>query len=59
MNKRKNIVNVAATQLENGYITSSDYVTELSNENQAELNKKIHEIQFMIAQENLKITTGN
>lgn len=57
--KRKEIVKSAADQLDNGLITSSDYITELSAEKQAELNEDIHVINRDIAIWNYHITKGN
>ncbi len=45
--KRHNIKLTAGLQLENGSITSTDYLTELNAEMQALLNQKIHEIKLM------------
>ncbi|HEY6160416.1 MAG TPA: TolC family protein [Bacteroidia bacterium] len=59
VNKRVAISKMAADQLDNGTITSSDYLTELNAEKQARLNQRMHEIQLGIALENLKVTNGN
>jgi outer membrane protein TolC len=45
--KRHNISSTYAIQLQNGTITSTDYLTELNAEMQAILNQKIHEIKRM------------
>jgi len=47
--KRKEILKVASSQLENGAITSTEYITELNAENSAELNLLFHQIQRVIA----------
>lgn len=52
--KRHNITMTAAKQLENGSITSTDYLIELNAEMQAILNQKVHEVKLMNA-----ITTYN
>ncbi len=52
--KRHNIRMTASTQLDNGTITSADYLVQLNAEMQAILNKKVHEIKLMNA-----ITTYN
>ena len=52
--KRHNISQTASKQLDNGNITSTDYLTQLNAEMQAILNKKVHEIKLMNA-----ITTYN
>lgn len=48
----------ASSQLDNGTITPSDYLTELNAESQAQLNMKLHEIQLMMAKINLNTTLG-
>ena len=55
---RAKVKNTAAFKLENGIITSSDYVTELNAENQAMLNQQLHEIQLLQSQYNYKLITG-
>lgn len=57
--KRRTILSNAQNQLDNGLITSSDYLTELTAEKQAELNRELHKINLGMAELNLKITTGN
>jgi outer membrane protein TolC len=47
--KRHNITLTASKQLENGSITSTDYLIELNAEMQAILNQKIHEVRLMNA----------
>lgn len=47
--KRKEILRIASSQLENGVITSTEYVTELNAENTAELNLLFHQVQRVIA----------
>jgi hypothetical protein len=42
---RKRISATSSTQLDNGIITSSEYVTRLTEERQARLNYEIHKIQ--------------
>ncbi|MHC1706785.1 MAG: TolC family protein [Bacteroidales bacterium] len=46
---RTKITKTAASQLENGVITSSDYITELNQEIQARLNRENHSIQLIKA----------
>lgn len=43
---RKNIEKSASSQLDNGVITSSDYIKELNARLQAEINKQIHRIEL-------------
>ncbi len=56
--KRHHISLTAASQLENGSITTTDYLTELNAEMQAILNQKIHEIKLMNAITNYNTTKG-
>ncbi|MEW6654457.1 MAG: TolC family protein [Bacteroidota bacterium] len=49
----------AKAQLENGVITSNDFIRELNAEDQAKQNLAIHTIQLLLAQQNYKLTTGN
>ncbi|MCC6289447.1 MAG: TolC family protein [Chitinophagaceae bacterium] len=56
---RTNIKNAAAAQLENGVITSSDFIRELNAEDQARQNKTLHEIQLLLTQYSIKWNTGN
>ncbi|MCW3084275.1 MAG: outer rane efflux protein [Bacteroidetes bacterium] len=56
--KRHSIKETAARQLENGSITTTDYLTELNAEMQATLNQKVHEIKLMNAITNYNSTKG-
>ena len=56
---RTKIKENASFKLENGIITSTDYITELNAENQSLLNQKLHEIQWLQAQYNYKLILGN
>jgi outer membrane protein TolC len=49
----------ANAQLENGVITSNDFIRELNAEDTAKQNLAIHTTQLLLAQYNYKITTGN
>lgn len=49
LSKRKEIIRAANSQLENGVITSSDYLTELNAENVAQLNLTLHKVQRALA----------
>jgi len=49
----------AKQKMDNGTLTSHDYLSELNMENQARQNKMLHEIQLLQSQYNYKITTGN
>ena len=56
--KRHNITLTASSQLENGSITTTDYLTQLNAEMQAVLNQKVHEIKLMNAITNYTTTKG-
>ena len=55
---RKKIKNNASFKLANGIITSSDYITGMNAENQAMLNQKLHEVQWLQAQYNYQLILG-
>ncbi len=48
----------SSSQLDNGIITSSDFIVDLNAENQSQFNLKLHEIQLMMAKENYNTTLG-
>ncbi len=56
---RTNVKNTALGQLENGVITSNDYVREVDAEDMARQNKSLHEIQLLLAEYNQQVTSGN
>ncbi len=56
--KYQNITATSADQLENGIITSTDYLTQLYAQKQAELNQMIHKIQLRLAVVNYNLTAG-
>lgn len=56
---RSTIRKAAESQLENGIITASDYLTELDNEDSARQNLILHEVQLLQAQNNLQLSAGN
>jgi outer membrane protein TolC len=49
VNTRQEILRAAASQLENGVITSTEYMIELNQENTAELNLALHQVQLSMA----------
>ncbi len=59
VSKRKEIMKVASSQLENGAITSTEFITELNAENTAELNLAFHKVQQVFAKEQYRSLTGN
>ena len=56
---RKKILKSADSQLKNGVITSSAYITELTNLYEAENNLSTHKIELLLAKANYKTTKGN
>jgi outer membrane protein TolC len=56
---REKIKASATAQVENGTLTTNDYLIELNAESQARLNLALHELQLLLAQINLKTTTSN
>lgn len=56
---REKIKNTANAQLENGTITSLDYLHTLNAEDQAKQNLALHKIQFLLAQYTYQTTSGN
>lgn len=56
---RTAIKTTSAAQLENGVITSGDYLRDVNAEDQARQNKILHAIQLLQAGYNQQITTGN
>jgi Outer membrane protein len=53
------IKETSKSQLENGIITSSDYIRDLNEEDQAKQNLLIHIIQLLKAKETYKLTLSN
>ena len=49
----------SADQLQNGVVTSYDYVREVNAEDLAKQNAALHKVQLAMAQYNLKTTSGN
>jgi outer membrane protein TolC len=56
---RTSVKESAKSQLENGVITSNDFIRELSAEDQARQNLAVHNIQLLLARQNYLIATGN
>ncbi len=55
---RAGIVQTYASQLQNGVITATEYITELHAETEARLNLRIHEIQLVRAKYDYLATAG-
>lgn len=56
---RESIKITAKSQLENGAITSSDYLIYVNAEDQARQNRLLHQVQLGLAQYNFQTTSGN
>lgn len=56
---QKKILKATESQLKNGVITASDYVTEVTNLYEAKNNLSTHKIQLLLAKANYNITQGN
>ncbi len=56
---RTSVKQTSGIQLENGIITTNDYIREVNAEDQARQAKVLHQIQLLIAQYNLQNTAGN
>ncbi len=55
---RKKVLKAASSQLKNGVITSSAYITEFTNLYEAENNLSTHKIELLLAKANYKTTKG-
>jgi outer membrane protein TolC len=58
INLRKSITRSAASQLENGTLTSTEYITEQLAEEQALLTRNLHQVQFLQSKALYKAATG-
>lgn len=56
---REEILSTAKVQLDNGLITTIDYIKHLNEVNMAKQTLLLHETQHLLALYNLRITTGN
>lgn len=56
---RESIKKASLSQLENGVITTSDYLREINAEETAKTQKVLHEMQFLLTQYNLKAQLNN
>jgi len=59
INLRQQVVKETASQLKNGVVTATEYVTVLTKANQAKLALEIHKVQLRQAQIDLETTLGN
>lgn len=56
---REKVQNTASAQLENGTITTTDYLAQVNATDQARQNYTLHQIQWLLAQYNYQTTSGN
>lgn len=56
---REEVTKSASAQLDNGVITTYEYIQKVNNENAAKQNLILHQIQLLQAQYNLKFKSGN
>ena len=56
---RSRITKTSASRLENGVITSTDYLTDLNAETVAKINLETHKIQLVQAKANYLLAKGN
>lgn len=55
---RAKVRKISSSQLDNGVITSADYIIDLNADNQAQFNLQLHRVQLLIARENYNTTLG-
>lgn len=56
---REKVLEATTSQLQNGAITSSEYITELNNLYEAKIDQQLHEVQLALAKANYKVIKGN
>lgn len=56
---REQILQATTSQLQNGAITSSEYITELNNLYEAKIDQQLHEVQLALAKANYRIINGD
>jgi outer membrane protein TolC len=56
---REKVLQATTSQLQNGAITSSEYITELNNLYEAKIDQQLHEVQLSIAKANYKVIKGD
>ena len=56
---RADIAAIKAAALENGTITSTDYISELNREEEARLNQRVHELRLILAKLNYMTLQGD
>jgi len=56
---REDVSKIKAAELDNGTITTTDYLAELDAEDEAKLNQKMHELRLVMAKLNYQTAQGN
>jgi len=56
---RSRVARTSASRLENGVITSTDYLTDLNAETIAKINLQTHKIQLVLSKANYLLAKGN
>ena len=56
---RKKVLDSSTVQLKNGAITSSEYISELNQFFEAQINQQVHEIQLLLTKATHKIIQGD
>ena len=56
---RTNVKNTSLAQLENGVITTNDYLTQVNAENSARQTRSLNEVQLLLTLYQQRTTTGN
>ena len=56
---REKVLQATTSQLQNGAITSSEYITELNNLYEAKIDEQLHKIQLSLSKANYKVIKGN
>jgi outer membrane protein TolC len=55
---REKVLKSATSQLKNGVITTSEYLTEFNSLYESMIDQKLHEIQLDLAKANYKVIKG-
>ncbi len=56
---RNKVLQTTTSQLQNGAITSSEYITELNNLYEAKIDEQLHKIQLSLSRANYKVIKGD
>jgi outer membrane protein TolC len=56
---RESVKQTSEVQLQNGVITTDDYLLDINAESEARQNRVLHQVQLLMAQYNRKTTSGN